>query len=53
MVCPDCRREHSDPSEARLGLRVRCIDCALELELEFIATALVHVAIPAEERPAA
>jgi hypothetical protein len=53
MVCPDCSREHSDPGEASMGLRVRCIDCALDLELAFVATALVHVAVPATERPAA
>jgi hypothetical protein len=53
MVCPDCSREHSDPGEERLGLRVRCIDCALERELEFIATAVVHVMVAPAERPAA
>jgi hypothetical protein len=53
MVCPDCNREHSDPGEAGLGLRVRCIDCALDLELAFVATALGHVAVLPEERPAA
>ncbi|HXP94395.1 MAG TPA: hypothetical protein VN905_13070 [Candidatus Binatia bacterium] len=53
MVCPDCNREHSDPGEASLGLRVRCIDCALDLELAFVATVLVHVAVSPAERPAA
>jgi hypothetical protein len=53
MVCPDCSREHSDPGEERLGLRVRCIDCALERELECIATAVVHVMVAPAERPAA
>jgi hypothetical protein len=53
MICPDCNREHSDPGEARLGLRVRCIDCALDFELAFVTTALAHVSTPSADRPAA
>jgi hypothetical protein len=40
-VCPGCRCEHSEPSEAVLGHLARCESCALLLELL------------AEERPAA
>lgn len=52
MVCPECRREHDEPGEATLGLHVRCIDCACELEA-FLAAAHSHVVVPPAERPAA
>ena len=32
-VCPDCGYEHNEPAEARLGLRVRCLDCQIEVDL--------------------
>jgi predicted RNA-binding Zn-ribbon protein involved in translation (DUF1610 family) len=33
FVCPDCGDEHDQPAEAQLGVRVRCMDCQLEVDL--------------------
>jgi DNA-directed RNA polymerase subunit RPC12/RpoP len=32
-LCPDCGHEHGDPAEAILGMRVRCLDCQIEIDL--------------------
>ena len=32
-LCPDCGALHDDPGEAVLGLRVRCLDCLIEIDL--------------------
>ena len=40
--CPQCGALHNDPADARLGLRVACLDCE-------IAVALVVVEIHEEE----
>ncbi|HTW82523.1 MAG TPA: hypothetical protein VMD91_00490 [Candidatus Sulfotelmatobacter sp.] len=31
--CPDCGADHDQPAEAGLGLRVRCLDCQIEIDL--------------------
>jgi len=28
-ICPDCRIAHDEPSDARLGHLVQCLDCAI------------------------
>ena len=35
FICPDCSHGHRDPGEATLGLRVRCLDCQIEVDLAF------------------
>jgi DNA-directed RNA polymerase subunit RPC12/RpoP len=34
-LCPDCGDEHDEPGEANLGLKVRCLDCQIEVDLAF------------------
>ena len=33
FLCPDCGDEHGQPADATLGHHLRCLDCALEVEL--------------------
>jgi hypothetical protein len=42
--CPECHRTHAEPAEASLGLRIRCLGCALE---EALTDALGGQAFPA------
>ena len=35
FICPDCGHGHEEPGEASLGLRVRCLDCQIEVDLAF------------------
>jgi DNA-directed RNA polymerase subunit RPC12/RpoP len=39
-LCPDCGHEYDEPGEALLGVRVRCLDCLIEIELAFELTAV-------------
>ena len=32
-LCPDCGHEHDEPGIATLGLRIRCLDCQIEIDL--------------------
>ena len=32
-LCPDCAHQHDEPAEAVLGIRVRCLDCQIEIDL--------------------
>jgi hypothetical protein len=32
-LCPDCGHEHEDPAQAVLGIRVRCLDCQIEIDI--------------------
>jgi hypothetical protein len=43
--CPDCHRLHDEPAEAILALRVRCLDC--ELEIRFAAPAEPELGVAA------
>jgi DNA-directed RNA polymerase subunit RPC12/RpoP len=36
--CPDCGHEHDEPGVATLGLRIRCLDCQIEVDLAFELT---------------
>lgn len=40
-LCPDCGHEHQEPGVATLGLRIRCLDCQLEIDLAFELTTIV------------
>ncbi|HEY0380745.1 MAG TPA: hypothetical protein VGC72_00855 [Candidatus Elarobacter sp.] len=31
--CPDCGHQHDEPGVAALGLRIRCLDCQIEIDL--------------------
>ncbi|HEY6236187.1 MAG TPA: hypothetical protein VIW69_13895 [Candidatus Elarobacter sp.] len=37
-LCPDCGHEHDEPGVATLGLRIRCLDCQIEIDLAFELT---------------
>jgi hypothetical protein len=30
FVCPECRAEHAEPADARLGHFIICLDCVTE-----------------------
>ena len=32
-LCPDCGHQHDEPGVASLGLRIRCLDCQIEIDL--------------------
>ncbi len=34
FLCPDCGLTHDEPGDAGLGHLVRCLDCALNIEIE-------------------
>ena len=34
FVCTECRCEHQDPADARLGHLAICSDCAIALDFE-------------------
>jgi hypothetical protein len=46
-LCPDCGYQHEDPAEALLGLRVRCLDCQIEIDLALELRAMPHPLIAA------
>jgi hypothetical protein len=33
FLCPDCGIAHDEPGDAGLGHLVRCLDCALSVEI--------------------
>jgi DNA-directed RNA polymerase subunit RPC12/RpoP len=39
-LCPDCGHEHDEPGVATLGLRIRCLDCQIEVDLAFELTTI-------------
>ncbi len=46
-LCPDCGHGHAEPGEATLGLRIRCLDCQIEIDLAFELTMIVAPRIAA------
>jgi DNA-directed RNA polymerase subunit RPC12/RpoP len=46
-ICPDCGHEHQEPGVATLGLRIRCLDCQIEIDLAFELTTIVAPRIAA------
>jgi len=39
-LCPDCGHQHQEPGVATLGLRIRCLDCQIEIDLAFELTTI-------------
>ncbi|HEV2643570.1 MAG TPA: hypothetical protein VGT98_12720 [Candidatus Elarobacter sp.] len=37
-LCPDCGHQHDEPGIATLGLRIRCLDCQIEIDLAYELT---------------
>jgi hypothetical protein len=46
-LCPDCGHQHHEPAVAVLGLRVRCLDCQIEIDLTLELQAMPHPQIAA------
>ena len=46
-LCPDCGAPHADPADAGLGLRIRCLDCQIEVDLAFEISLMVRTPIAA------
>jgi hypothetical protein len=43
FLCPDCGIAHDEPADAGLGHLVRCLDCALSIEIAAYQVEIVTV----------